>query len=59
MAENDSADSPRATANGILDELDHPIIFVLAVLMIVIVGQSLVRWGATNLNLPGLKALAK
>lgn len=52
-------DSPKATASGILDELDHPVMFVLAVLMIVIVGQKLIGWGATNLNLAGLKALTQ
>jgi hypothetical protein len=51
-------DSVQATSRGVLEEADHPVMFVLAMLMVLIAGQALVKWLGTNLDLPGLTAIA-
>lgn len=51
------ADGPRETSDRVLDELDHPVIFVIAVLLVLIAGQAILLWGAKNLDLPGLANL--
>lgn len=52
-------DSVQATANGVLEEADHPVVFVLAMLMVLIAGSALVSWLGQNLDLPGLTALVR
>jgi hypothetical protein len=54
-----AVDDVKATTSGILSEMDHPVMFVLAVLLVLIAGQALLLWGATNLDLPGLAGLIK
>lgn len=54
-----AVDSPEETSRDVLAEADHPVIFVLAMLMVVIAGTALVAWLGSNLNMPGLVALTR
>ena len=47
----------KETTNSVLAEMDHPVIFVIAVLLVLIAGQALLLWAAKNLDLPGLATL--
>jgi hypothetical protein len=54
-----AVDTPETTSHDVLAEADHPVIFVLAMLMVVIAGTALVAWLGSNLNLPGLVAITR
>lgn len=40
-----------------LDELDHPLMFIIFVLLAVVAAKGLMKWVFTSLNMPGPAAL--
>lgn len=44
---------------ALVEDLDHPIVFVFLVTLAVIAMAALITWGAKALHIPGLAALAQ